>query len=202
LLRNGGTALSPGVEAASPTLRNYFDRCTEKDSLSGIIYADIKTSLADDLLALTDRMSMAASIECRGPLVDYKLVELASHMPSSLKVRGFQLKYLFKKAVAPWLPPEILRRKKRGFGAPVGSWLRKDLLPMVRDLLSESQVRARGLFHWPAIQQIISDHQQERKDHTDHLFALISLEIWCRSYLDEQPVQDEPVGQGTLRNQG
>lgn len=201
LLRNGGTAQSSGVKAASPTLRNYFDRCTEKDSLNGIMYADIKTSLADDLLALTDRMSMAASIECRGPLVDYKLVELASHMPSSLKVRGFQLKYLFKKAVAPWLPPEILRRKKRGFGAPVGSWLRKDLLPMVRELLSESQVRARGLFHGPAIQQIISDHQQERKDHTDLLFALISLEIWCRSYLDEQPVQDEPVGQGTLRNQ-
>jgi asparagine synthase (glutamine-hydrolysing) len=145
-------------------------------------------------------MSMAASIECRGPLVDYKLVELASRMPSSLKVHGFQLKYLFKKAVAPWLPPEILRRKKRGFGAPVGSWLRKDLLPMVREVLSESQVRARGLFHWPAIQQLISDHQQERKDHTDHLFALISLEIWCRSCLDAQPALEEAVGPGALRS--
>jgi len=201
LLRNGSTAQSPGAAAVSPTLRNYFDRYTEKDSLNGIIYADIKTSLVDDLLALTDRMSMAASIECRGPLVDYKLVELASRMPSSLKVRGFQLKYLFKKAVAPWLPPEILQRKKRGFGAPVGSWLREDLLPMVRELLSESQISARGLFHWPAIEQLISDHQRERKDHTDHLFALISLEIWCRSYLDKQPMQEEPVGQGTLQNQ-
>src|SRR5439155_23175592 len=121
---------------ASSTLHKYFNRCTEKDDLNRIIYADIKTSLPDDLLALTDRMSMAASIECRAPLVDYKLLELASRMPSSMKVRGFHLKYLFKKAVAPWLPPEILRRKKRGFGAPVGSWLRKDLRSLVQELLS------------------------------------------------------------------
>jgi asparagine synthase (glutamine-hydrolysing) len=173
-----------GNEAAAAALRTYFARRTEDDSLNRIIYTDLKTSLPDDLLALTDRMSMAASVECRAPLVDYELVELASRMPSSLKVRGLTLKYLLKKAVAPWLPREVIERKKRGFGAPVGGWLRQDLKPLIHELLSETQVQRRGLFHWPAIQQLLTAHQEQRNDHTDRIFALIALETWCRVYLD------------------
>ena len=94
------------------------------------------------------------------------------------------MKYLMKKAVAPWLPREILERKKRGFGAPMGAWLRKDLQPMVAELLSEEQIRRRGLFHWPAIQRLISDHAAERSDHSDHLLALVMLELWCQIVLD------------------
>src|SRR5439155_5739391 len=110
------------ADVSMDVLERYFARCAEDESLNSISYADLKTSLPDDLLALTDRMSMAASIECRAPLVDYELVELASRMPSSLKVRGLTMKYLLKKAVAPWLPREVIKRKKRGFGAPVGGW--------------------------------------------------------------------------------
>jgi asparagine synthase (glutamine-hydrolysing) len=172
--------------AAAATLQRYFDRCPDIDGLSRIIYTDLKTSLPDDLLALTDRMSMAASIECRAPLVDYELVELASRMPSSLKVRGLTMKYLLKKVVAPWIPRDVIERKKRGFGAPVGAWIRHDLQPLIRDLLSEEQVRRRGLFCWEAIEDILRAHDEQRSDHTDHIFALISLEIWCRTYLDTQ----------------
>src|SRR5258706_16282456 len=103
---------------AAVVLREAFARCADSDSLNRTLYADLKTSLPDDLLALTDRMSMAASVECRAPLVDYELVELASRMPSHLKVRGISMKYLLKKAVAPWLPKEVIKRKKRGFRAP------------------------------------------------------------------------------------
>ncbi len=181
-LRNG----ADGAGIAAGALRHYFDHCTGSDALNRTIYVDLKTCLPDDLLALTDRMSMAASLECRTPLVDYQLVELASRIPSHMKVCGFSLKYLLKKAVAPWLPKEVINRKKRGFGAPVGAWLRKDLQPLVRDLLSEEQVRRRGLFQWPAIQQLIRTHEEQRSDHTDHIFALIALEIWCRVYLDRQ----------------
>jgi len=184
LLRQESGAGSNGNEMAAEALRKCFARCTGKDTLNRIMYTDLKTSLPDDLLALTDRMSMAASIECRAPLVDYELVELASRMPSSLKVRGLTMKYLLKKAVAPWLPREVIKRKKRGFGAPVGGWLRQDLKPLVHELLSEEQVRQRGLFHWPAVQQLIEDHQEQRSDYTDHIFALIALETWCRIYLD------------------
>jgi asparagine synthase (glutamine-hydrolysing) len=184
LLRQESRAGSNGNEMAAEALRKCFAHCTGNDALNRIIYADLKTSLPDDLLALTDRMSMAASIECRAPLVDYELVELASRVPSSLKVRGLTMKYLLKKAVAPWLPREVIRRKKRGFGAPVGGWLRQDLKPLVNELLSEEQVRRRGLFHWPAVQQLIKAHQEQRSDYTDHIFALIALETWCRIYFD------------------
>ena len=184
LLQGESGAGSSVSNLAAAALQESFTRCTDPDSLNRILYADLKTSLPDDLLAMTDRMSMAASIECRAPLVDYELVELMSRMPSSNKVRGFTLKYLMKKAVAPWLPREILERKKRGFGAPIGAWLRKDLQPMVSELLSEDQIRHRGLFHWPVIQRLISDHAAERADHTDHLLALVMLELWCEIVLD------------------
>ncbi len=180
---NGGDG---GSTVIGP-LQRYFDECPDSDTLDRTLYVDLKTSLPDDLLALTDRMSMAASVECRAPLVDYQLVELASRIPSRMKVRGFSLKYLLKKAVAPWLPKEVTTRKKRGFGAPMGGWLRKDLQPLVRELLSEEQVRRRGLFQWPAINQVVKAHEAQRSDHTDRLFALIALEIWCRVYLDGKP---------------
>lgn len=182
-LRNG----TDGTEFATGALQRYFKDCPDSDALNRTIYVDLKTSLPDDLLALTDRMSMAASVECRAPLVDYQLVELASRMPSHLKVRGFSLKYLLKKAVGPWLPREVTTRKKRGFGAPVGGWLRKDLQPLVRELLSEQQVGRRGLFQWPAIHQLVKAHEEQRSDYSDHIFALLALEIWCRVYLDGKP---------------
>ena len=184
LLRRGTGEEGGASNLSAAVLQNYFARCTDPDDLTRILYADLKTSLPDDLLAMTDRMSMAASIECRAPFVDYELVELMSRVPSSLKVRSFTMKYLMRKAVAPWLPPEILKRTKRGFGAPIGAWLRKDLQPLVAELLSKEQVLRRELFQWPAIERLISDHAAERADHTDHLLALVMLELWCRIILD------------------
>lgn len=182
--------------AAAAALQKHFAKYPESDDLNRIIYADLKTSLPDDLLAMTDRMSMAASIECRAPLVDYQLVEMTNDIPSSMKIRGFTLKYLLKKVVAPWLPPEVINRKKRGFGAPVGSWLRRDLQPLVSDLLSEEAVRRRGLFQWSAVKNLLTAHQEQKSDHTDHIFALIALEIWCRIYLDRGDWQSAPAQSG------
>jgi len=173
-----------GSETASATLACYFSKAHAWDSLQQITYIDLKTSLPDDLLALTDRMSMAASLECRAPLVDYELVELTAQMPSNLKVRGLTTKHLLKKALRPWLPREILDRKKRGFGAPVGAWLRKGLETLVDDTLNETQVRKRGLCDPAVVNEILEAHRAQTSDHTDHLLALINLELWCRIYLD------------------
>src|SRR6185436_19900810 len=135
-------------------------------------------------LVLTDKMTMAASLECRAPFVDHELVELAARMPDSLRVRGFKMKYLLKKVVEPWLPSEIVNRKKRGFGAPMGAWLRVDLAPLVDSLLAESQVKRRGLFNPLIVKQMIEKHNGQKADYTDHLLALISLELWCQIFLD------------------
>ena len=183
-----GTADTNGYSSA--IMNNYFEADQADNGLNRFIYVDLKTSLADDLLALTDRMTMAASIECRAPFVDHELVELASRIPASLKVRGLTMKYLLKKVVEPWLPREILHRKKRGFGAPMGSWIRRDLEPLVKNLLSEGQIKRRGFFNWPFIQQIIDKHMAQKSDHTDHLLALINLELWCRIFLDKRDYRD------------
>jgi asparagine synthase (glutamine-hydrolysing) len=184
--RNGTVGIRP--------LERWFARVAgHADPLSQNIYVDLKTSLADDLLLLTDKMTMAASIECRAPFVDHELVELASRIPSRLKIRGFTLKYLLKQAVRPWLPREILTRKKRGFGAPVGSWIRGDLEHLVRDTLSEDQVRRRGLLQWSVVRDLLARHQARHADYTDHLLSLVNLELWCRLFLDGQDAAFRPA---------
>ena len=172
------------AEKADDLQARYFRNGRTEDPLNQSIYVDLKTSLPDDLLALTDKMTMAASIECRAPFMDHELIELASRIPSNLKVHGMTMKYLLKKAVEPWLPPEIIHRRKRGFGAPVGSWLRKDLEALVRDTLSESQINKRGFFDPKTVQGIIAAHHSERADYTDHLLTLINFELWSRIFID------------------
>lgn len=184
LLSRRGPAPPNARGAASEILARYFQKCPATESLHQNIYVDLKTSLPDDLLALTDKMSMAASIECRAPLIDHELVELTSRIPAHLKVRGLTMKYLLKKAVQPWLPPEILRRKKRGFGAPVGAWLRRDLEFLVRETLSREQIAKRGIFDPAVVSEIVASHRAQARDHTDHLLALICLELWSRIFLD------------------
>jgi len=171
-------------EIGGAAVDTYFAQCEGAESLHRNMYVDIKTSLADDLLLLTDKMTMAASIECRAPLLDYELVELMALMPARMKVNGFTLKYLFKKVAAQWLPAEILSRKKRGFGAPVGAWFRNQLQPLIEDCLNREQVVKRGFFDPDAVRRIIADHATRRADHTDHLLALVTFELWCRIFLD------------------
>jgi asparagine synthase (glutamine-hydrolysing) len=149
-----------------------------------MLAVDAETQLPDDLLLLTDKMSMAVSLECRVPLLDHELVELAARMPQEVKIRGGRLKHAMKEAVAHMLPRDILERRKRGFGTPMGAWLKQDLAPLVRGLLSEPVVAGRGLFHYPEVRQLIEAHEANRIDGTDRLLALINLEIWSRLYLD------------------
>jgi len=170
--------------AGSPILGNYIRKYPEARELNQIMYGDMKTSLPDDLLLLTDKMSMAASIECRAPFLDHELVNLASQVPTQLKIKGTALKYLLKRAVKPWLPTQILERSKKGFGAPIGAWLRKDLRSLIGELLSESRVKQRGMFHWPAVQEVIASHETFQTDNTDQLLSLITFELWCETFLD------------------
>jgi len=140
---------------------------------------------------------MASSLECRAPLVDYELVEMTSRMPANLKVRGLTMKYLLKKVLEPLVPHEILHRKKRGFGAPMGAWLRRDLESLVGDTLGEAQVRRRGFFDPAVVNEIIAAHRAQTSDHTDHLLALINLELWCRIYLDGNDWRSAPEARVT-----
>ncbi len=167
-----------------------FGNATSDDELNRMLCVDAETQLPDDLLLLTDKMSMAVSLECRVPLLDHELTELAARMPEAVKIRGGQLKHVMKAALKSVLSPDILERKKRGFGTPMGAWLKGDLAPLVRDLLSADSIAARGLFRHSEVARLIADHEGNRQDGTDRLLSLLNLEIWARIYLDRREPAD------------
>jgi len=183
LLRAGGL---PGPDC----LGAAFLHATSDDTLNRMLLVDAETQLPDDLLILTDKMSMATSLECRVPLLDHELVELAARMPEEIKIRGGRLKHVMKEAVSRLLPRDILERKKRGFGTPMGAWLRDDLAPLVRHLLGKRAIERRGLLIHSSVEQLIAAHESRRLDGTDRLLSLIALEIWARIFVDRRSPAD------------
>jgi asparagine synthase (glutamine-hydrolysing) len=171
-------------------LARAFEEARGEEPLRQLLGVDLATQLPDDLLLLTDKMTMAASIECRVPLLDVGLVELMATMPERIKMRGGKLKYLMKRAMADLLPPEIISRRKRGFGAPIGAWFRDELASLTTAVLSKRVVEKRGLLNWRGIESMLALHQSGREDSTDHIMTLITLELWCRIFLDGRPVSD------------
>jgi len=167
-----------------------FESAAGKDGLNRMLAVDAETQLPDDLLLLTDKMTMAVSLECRVPLLDHELVELAARIPEGVKVRGGQLKRVMKRALAGTLPEDLVHRQKRGFGTPMGAWLKQSLKPVLHRLLSREAVAARGWLHAEPIAALIAAHEENRVDGTDRLLALLSLEVWARLYLDGVAPED------------
>jgi asparagine synthase (glutamine-hydrolysing) len=167
-----------------------FGHASGNDMINRMLVADAETQLPDDLLHLTDRMTMATSLECRVPLLDHELVEMAARIPGHVKMKRGELKYVMKRALADVLPATILTRGKRGFGTPMGAWLKRDLAPMLTQVLSPASMAARGLFRPGPVQRLIAQHRANRVDGTDRLLSLLNLEIWCRVYLDARSPAD------------
>lgn len=166
---------------------DYYDQAPGDDPLNKMLYADLKTALVDSLLAFSDKMSMAASLEARVPLLDKELVELAAQMPSSLKIApGRKLKYLLKQVVADLLPDSIINQRKQGFGTPVSRWLRGSLKPLLEELLDPSRLKQRGFFDPAVVKALVDDHMEQRADHSEHIMALMTFEIWHQIYIDEE----------------
>jgi asparagine synthase (glutamine-hydrolysing) len=167
-----------------------FATATSADEINRMLTVDAATQLPDDLLLLTDRMSMAVSLECRVPLLDHELVELAARIPEGIKVRDGRLKHVMKEALGDLLPRDILERKKRGFGAPMGAWLKRELAPIVKETLSAEAIERRGLFRARPVAELIAAHEASRVDGTDRLLALLNFEVWARIYLDGRDPSD------------
>jgi asparagine synthase (glutamine-hydrolysing) len=163
-----------------------LSRTDAVEPLNRMLYVDTKLWLADLLLARGDKMSMAVSLEARVPLLDHKLVEFAAALPQNLKLRKFTRKYLLKKVSKAWLPPEILNRKKQGFPMPTSSWLRKEARPFMRDVLSASALKRRGLFHPPFVEKLMNEHERGFADHGPLLWGLMNVELWQRIFMDSQ----------------
>jgi asparagine synthase (glutamine-hydrolysing) len=150
-----------------------------------LLYLDSKTYLPSDILTKVDRMSMAASLEARVPLLDHKLIEFVTQIPTVLKLKGLETKYIFRKAVNKIVPNEILNRPKQGFGVPINEWINMQLKDKIRETLSEKRAVERGYFDQKYIKVLLDEHASKRRDHSYSLWILYMLELWHREYLDK-----------------
>lgn len=168
----------------SPMLQTLSDLPAGESPLNRMLYLECKHFLADHNLNYTDKMGMAAGVEVRVPLLDLDLMELAGSLPLDMKQRGRIGKWIFKKAMEPYLPHDVIYRPKTGFGVPLRHWLQTILKPLVDDVLSDVSLRTRGVFNPLAVQQLRSADQAGRVDATYTIFSIVCLELWCRQYID------------------
>jgi asparagine synthase (glutamine-hydrolysing) len=183
LLRDEVCAAVAGRDVEAWT-RSLLGRRAGVSPLGARLYRDLKTFLPALNLTYTDKSGMAVGLECRVPFLDVELVEFAATLPDSLKIRGLTGKYLLRRALADRLPEAVLTRPKTGFGVPLRRWIGHDLREMADDLLSEEAIHRRGLFRPGAVEAMRRAVDRGSGDHAYVLWALMTLEIWQRTFLD------------------
>jgi asparagine synthase (glutamine-hydrolysing) len=180
-----------GRDPAAEIFRGHAAHANAGGGVASLLYLDAKTYLPGDILTKVDRMSMAASLEARVPLLEHELIEFVSRIPASLKMRGAESKYVFKRAVRGLVPDEILDRPKQGFGVPIGEWINRELRERIRDTFADARTRARGIVEPTYVDVLLAEHERGRRDHSNALWSLFILELWHRAYVDEAPVEEE-----------
>lgn len=177
--------------AAGEVFARHAANAGTDDPLALIQYLDLKTYLVGDINTKVDRASMAHSLEVREPLMDHKLVEWLGTLPSSLKIRGNEGKFLLKKAMEPVLPADVLYRPKMGFAVPLARWFRGPLKQRVRDALLGERLAATGWFNRSYLQNLVDSHQAGTSDHSAPLWTLLMFEAFLRKVVDagQAPVQ-------------
>jgi len=196
--------VSSHLANAEPAERHYsaFDQVDHADFLNQMLYLDTKIFMVSLNLTYNDKMSMASSVEVRVPFLDRKLAEfVAFNVPPGLKLHGTlrpTTKYIFRKAMEDVLPADVLRQPKAGFAAPVDYWLAHDLKEMVDDLLSDGQIRERGLFRPERVRAFVEEQRRGSHDWSMQTWQFLTLEVWMRMFLDGGA---RKLGEETIQSQ-
>lgn len=173
----------PTADVALDLMRAYFALGPAGDAAAAAIYADTRLRLPDDMLTKVDRATMAVSLEARVPLLDRAVVEFMASLPSSLKTRRLDLKYLLKRAVRDVVPRSVVQRKKEGFNVPVSRWLRHDLRDLTLDVLSPAHVKEMGMLDQTVVAQVVKEHLDGTVDRGRELWLLLMFGLWHDRYL-------------------
>jgi asparagine synthase (glutamine-hydrolysing) len=173
--------------SATESFLDHASKVKTGAELDLLLYTDSKTYLPGDILTKVDRMSMAASLETRAPLLDQKLIDFVTRIPAALKIVGNETKYILKRAVKGLVPDEIMTRPKQGFGLPLAKWINQELRGRIHETLTETITRQRGYFEPSYIKVLLDEHERGRRDHSYSLWALLMLELWHRQFLDSKP---------------
>ena len=167
--------------------RRLYARVGDTAPLNRLLYVDLKLAVADNDLFKVNRMAEAHGIEVRYPFLDPYVGLASARIPADLKVKGWSKRYIFKKAFKNFLPAEILRKKKHGFGMPTGEWLRyhPGFRDLARSALLESRSLQRGYFKRKALERLLKLHDEESSSYYgSYIWYLIMLELWHRDHAD------------------
>ena len=161
--------------------KRYLESAPTDQALSLVQYLDLKTYLPGDILTKVDRASMAHALEVRVPVLDHLLVDWVSGLPPALKLKNGEGKYIFKKSLQPFLPKEILYRRKMGFAVPLVNWFRDSLAQKVRDGILGNHISDSGMFNTSYLKAIVTEHQSGKYNHSSSIWALLMFEAFLRN---------------------
>lgn len=162
----------------------WFARANGSGIVDAALLTDLMTYLPNDLLVKVDIATMAVSLEARSPFLDHRVIEFAASLPEKLKLRGLTTKFLLKRVLKKLLPQENLRRKKMGFGVPIGHWFRGQLQPFLRETILSERALKRGFFKPEAVKQMVQQHASLERDYSHQLWTLLMLELWFQRFID------------------
>ncbi|HEX7900461.1 MAG TPA: asparagine synthase (glutamine-hydrolyzing) [Planctomycetota bacterium] len=187
-----------GIDSAFRILDRAYHETSGPDLLNRYLRAEQKLLLPGNNLVKPDRCGAPHSIEARSPFLDYRIVELAQSLPSSMKVKDGMGKRIVKKIAERYLPHDLVHRKKQMFTVPIGEWFRDRLRPFVEKLLRSPRFLDRGLFDPGTVEDLMTDHFEKRANYTRELRALVAAELWHRLYIDrfftKPPAPEEILG--------
>jgi len=154
-------------------------------SLDRALYCDLKTYLPEDILAVTDRLSMHHGLEVRVPFIDHKFLEFCATIPVNIRMKGLQKKYLLKKAARPILPKEVIEHRKQGFIGPMAMWLKKDLKDYVVETLTEKNLGKHDLLNSRTVSRVIDEHLSGKEIHDTLIWSLLVFQKWFDMYIED-----------------
>jgi asparagine synthase (glutamine-hydrolysing) len=169
-------------QATGRIITEPYERCGAPDDVARALYVDMKTYLPEDILALSDRLSMWHSLELRVPLVDHKLVELSARLPSRYKINWRHKKVLLKQIAERRLPAEVMKHRKQGFESPMAAWLRTDLSGYARAILGEERLGKSGYLDSGYVAARLEEHLAGRQKNNKLLFSVIMFQEWLERH--------------------
>jgi len=183
---NGGFAR---LNETASYLQRLYDESNTNSVRDAVAYVDFQTQLPEEFLMMTDRFSMAHSLEARVPFLDHQFVEMVFSIPASIRTRANDLKYLLKGAVGDLLPPELLGAPKKGFVIPISLWLRNQLRPLAERLLSAERLQQQGIFRPSFYASYVAPHLEGRADYTWQVWAALMFQLWHCVFVEQGGVE-------------
>lgn len=155
------------------------------DSLDRAMYCDLKTYLPEDILAVTDRMSMQHALEVRVPFLDHVFMEYCATIPPEMKLKGLRKKHLLKTAAKAFLPAEVISHRKQGFVGPMTRWLKSELKPFVLETLAEKNLAKHDLLNAATVRQVLDEHFSGREIHDTLIWSMVIFQTWFDLYMEK-----------------